>query len=192
MKHPTFWAVFIVYAGTYSAANSISTYCENKKTDNTTYKLAGTTVTNMILGISKDKYFAREFSKVKSPSMPITSLGLFFVRDLLTIGAGFTFPSIMRDFLLERGIISNKVVADTISQILVPVLAQSILTPLHLLALDIYNRRGVDAISRAEKLGHLYFEAASLRMVRVMGAYGIAGISNTSLRKKFRHYIDTY
>jgi hypothetical protein len=122
--------------------------------------------------------------------MPMTSIGLFFVRDVLTIGAGFTFPSMMAKYFTDKNIISNPSTADIASQLLVPIMAQTLLTPLHLLALDMYNRQGVGLFSRAEKVGHLYVEATSLRMMRVLGAYGLAGISNTAIRTRWRAHID--
>lgn len=185
-KHPTFWAVFIVYSGTYTAANSICTYCESKNQDSTYHKLAGTTVANMALGITKDRYFARQFSKKKAASMPAASLGLFFIRDVLTIGSGFTFPAILSSHLIEKKYITSQSLAEKVSQVIVPIMAQTILTPLHILALDVYNRIGVTFFSRVEKLAHLYPETVSLRMARVLGAYGIAGVTNTSLRAHLR------
>lgn len=190
VKHPTFWAVFIVYSGTYTAANTITSYCESKEKDKTYYKLAGTTVTNMALGITKDRYFAREFSKVKAQPMPMASIGLFFIRDVLTIGAGFTFPAMLASYFTEKNIIKDPITADVTSQLMVPIMAQTLLTPIHLLALDMYNRKGVNMLARAEKVGHLYAEGTSLRMMRVLGAYGLAGISNTAIRTRWRAHID--
>mmetsp|Transcript_12930 Transcript_12930/g.19450 ORF Transcript_12930/g.19450 Transcript_12930/m.19450 type:complete len:271 (+) Transcript_12930:149-961(+) len=189
MSHPTFLAVCIVYGGTYSAANTILTYCELNQQDSFYPKLAGTTAVNMALGITKDRYFAQVYSKKKAPKLPLASWGLFFARDILTIGAAFNFPSMAADYLVQSKAVTEPHLAESICQITVPVFAQMCLTPVHLLALDFYNRTKVTWLSRATQLKNIYFESTAMRMIRVMGAYGIAGVSNSHIRKSLRERV---
>jgi hypothetical protein len=191
LTKPTFAFVCIVYGSTYIAANTITTFCKTNDTDPYFPKLFGTTAVNMLFGIAKDRYFAKVFNKGAPPVFPLISWGLFFGRDLMTIGAGFTFPPLVSDFLQKSNIISSKGVADNLSQVCMPMVAQLFLTPIHLLALDIYNRAGESSSSRFNYIKGIYPETATIRMGRVLCAYGIAGVTNTRL-KEYLHarYID--
>jgi hypothetical protein len=183
---PTFAAVCIVYGGTYVAANSIMSYCEMNDMDSYWPKLLGTTVVNMALGITKDRYFAKVFNKSAPPVFPAVSWGLFFFRDLLTIGAGFNFPAKASTFLQDTKIIPTKSTADTFSQVTVPMAAQMVLTPIHVLALDMYNRVGQTTLNRFQYIKNIYPETVSIRMGRVLCAYGIAGVTNKNIRQILR------
>ena len=71
-------------------------------------------------------------------------------------------------------------------QLLVPMAIQIVVTPTHLLALDLYNRLNKTISNRINRLNVIYIEAASLRMVRVLCAYGIAGVANTNMKQYLR------
>mmetsp|Transcript_9504 Transcript_9504/g.10021 ORF Transcript_9504/g.10021 Transcript_9504/m.10021 type:complete len:268 (+) Transcript_9504:32-835(+) len=189
LTRPTFLFVCIVYGATYIAANTITTFCEVNNTDSYWPKMLGTTVVNMGFGIAKDRYFAKVFNKGAPPVFPLISWGLFFGRDLLTIGAGFNFPKAVSNFLQDKQIIKDSNTANTVTQLGVPMLAQMFLTPIHVLALDIYNRAGESSRSRFQYIKGIYPETVSIRMARVLCAYGIAGITNKNvksiLRKQF-------
>jgi hypothetical protein len=183
---PTFGAVCLVYGATYIAANTITTFCEVNNHDSYYPKLFGTTVANMGFGIMKDRYFAKVFNRRAPPVFPLASWGLFCIRDLLTIGAGFNFPKAASTFLQMNQIISTPEYADRFSQIVVPMSAQLFLTPLHVLSLDIYNRVGQTFQSRFHYIKGIYPETVSIRMGRVLCAYGIAGVSNKHLKEMLR------
>lgn len=67
--------------------------------------------------------------------------------------------------------------------------AQIFLTPMHLLALDIYNRRDRPLADRAAYLRPLFAESLYVRMARVGVVYGIAGIGNKLLRGALRENV---
>jgi hypothetical protein len=186
LTKPTFAFVCLVYSATYIAANTITTYCELNDEDPYWPKMIGTTATNMGLGILKDRYFARVFNGKAPPVFPLASWGLFCVRDLLTIGAGFNFPDAASSFLQQNNYITNPVIADRVSQVSVPMAAQLILSPIHVLSLDIYNRVGQSWRSRYGYIKGIYLETSSMRMGRVCCAYGIAGVSNKNLKASLR------
>lgn len=183
---PTFAFVCVVYSATYIAANTITTYCEVNNVDSYWPKLLGTTAVNMGFGILKDRYFARVFNNKAPPVFPLASWGLFCLRDLLTIGAGFNFPKAASTFLQESNFITSPEYADKISQVTVPMVAQLALTPIHVLSLDIYNRVGESPRSRYTYIKGIYPETASIRMGRVLCAYGIAGVSNKHFKEFLR------
>jgi len=189
IKQPTFIAVWCVYGGTYVAANCILTYCELNGLDSFYYKLFGSTAANMTLGITKDRYFAKVFGGNAPPKFPLSSWTIFMFRDLMTIGAGFTFPAIVSDAIIKRGWMTDKSRSDKVTQLLVPVIAQMGLTPVHLLSLDLYYRAKETVRSRFGYIKGIYVETVSMRMARVLCAYGIAGVTNTFLRTELRRNV---
>ena len=150
------------------------------------YKLCGTTIANMTLGILKDKYFAQVFSGKPVQRFPLSSWSLFVLRDSLTIAAGFNMPAIAAKILHEKQIMKDQALAAKIAQIGVPVSAQIILTPIHLLALDFYNNRKSSLGVRFQSVLGVYPEATTIRFCRILCAYGIAGVANIGLRAELR------
>jgi len=183
-------AVAGVYTGTYLVANWTMTYCEQRKYDEKIPKLAATSITNIILGVTKDSMFAIWFGAAGAGggpfSFPLLSWGCFIVRDVFTVGAGFVLPGIVSAELSKRNVFANKATADIVAQLCVPVACQAALTPVHLLALDIYNRPRETAASRTKYIKSIFAESVVVRMARVMAVYGIAGVVNKKVRAALR------
>jgi len=149
-------------------------------------KLGGTTAVNMTLGVLKDRYFAQKFSGGPVKKFPGISWALFIFRDTLTIGAGFSVPPLVSTLLYKKQIIKKKSTADKVSQLLTPISAQLVLTPIHILALDFYNTKVSTWAARGKVIASIYVEATTIRFGRVLCAYGIAGICNVNLRNELR------
>ncbi|EOD32173.1 hypothetical protein EMIHUDRAFT_449549 [Emiliania huxleyi CCMP1516] len=174
-----YWMVAGVYGSTYATANSIDAVserafdpdAENKFVKGAT-KLFGVTVVNMCAGVAKDAAFARMFGAggAKPPPVPPVTYMLFAGRDVLTIAAGFTAS------------------AANASQLLSPVGMQCLLTPVHLLALNMYNVPIATPAQRASQVGPLLPSSTLARMGRFGCAYGIGGIMNTRLTNAAREW----
>jgi len=65
-----------------------------------------------------------------------------------------------------------------IAQLISPLAVQVLVTPLHLLGLDLYNREGLKLMERLKHVKVLYPHALALRMIRFLPAYGIGGVIN--------------
>jgi hypothetical protein len=163
------------------------TYCVNNLTDQVSYipnlpipiqNLLCTFVANTICGIAKDKAYAQHFGAKAASHFPVKSLLLFFLRDIITVASAFTFPPILGRWINKKFDYSERT-SKTIAQITCPLLIQIVSTPLHLLGLDIYNRKGESIGSRARLIAKLYPAATGMRMVRFLPAYGIGGVINT-------------
>ena len=186
-----FLAVAGVYGGTYIAANFATTWSERRKRDPALVKLGATSAVNIGLGVTKDSLFAIWFgqggAKGGSPlSFPAASWAIFIARDVLTVGAGFVFPGIASKYLQERGTIKSAAVADIVAQLTVPMAFQSVLTPMHLTALDIYNRPGKSMADRARYVASIFSGSIAIRVCRVGIVYGIGGIGNKFIRGSLR------
>lgn len=184
-----YWMVAGVYGSTYATANSIDAVserafdpdAENKFVKGAT-KLFGVTVVNMCAGVAKDAAFARMFGAggAKPPPVPPVTYILFAGRDVLTIAAGFTVPPILAQTLVKSGSLEEASAANA-SQLLSPVGMQCLLTPVHLLALNMYNVPIATPAQRASQVGPLLPSSTLARMGRFGCAYGIGGIMNTRL-----------
>ena len=174
-----------VYGATYAAANMINTYNERNDTPKaqaSMYNLFGTTAVNLTSGVAKDAAFAKMFGAKQAANaakraVPPISYGLFASRDLLTVGAGFTVPPLMASALVQTtGLEPNR--AAVIAQFTAPPLMQLVCTPMHLLALNMYNVPEASAKERASTVARLFASSVYVRMFRFFCAYGIVRIRN--------------
>lgn len=197
-----YWMVAGVYGSTYATANSIDAISErafdpdgDNKLVKGAVKLLGVTAVNMGAGVAKDAAFARMFGAggAKPPPVPPISYALFAGRDVLTIAAGFILPPILAQALVTSGTVGDEQAAAKSAQLLSPVGMQCLLTPVHLLALNMYNVPDATLGQRASQLGPLLPSSTLARMGRFGCAYGIGGIMNTELTNRARQWaVATY
>jgi len=193
-----FWMVAGVYGSTYMAANCmdvVNERCLDRESERTPMVAAGVklvtvTAVNMVTGVAKDAAFAKMFGAggAKPPPVPRLSLGLFAFRDCLTIAAAFTLPPLLAQQLTSSGAVDEKRANDA-AQLLSPIGMQCILTPIHLLALNVYNMPGVAASERATAILTVLPGSTAARMGRFGAAYGIGGLLNTTLTKQGREAV---
>ncbi|GAB9465084.1 hypothetical protein Gpo141_00002504 [Globisporangium polare] len=183
-----FMWIFGLYSATYATANTFDSYYEWKEADGQMPKLLATTVVNMSLVIAKDRAFAQMFSVTKQHKFPVTSVGLFAIRDSLTVISCFHAPKVIMEHLRERGV--NEKVATGVAQIGAPIAVQFASTPLHLLGLDLYNHPVADRAARLQFIQREYFRSSLARIARIGPAFGIGGVGNSSFRTKLRAMVD--
>jgi hypothetical protein len=188
---PFLW-IMAVYGSTYVVGNvSEQVMLQRASTVQETagVKLVASSTTNAYMSVMKDRAFAATFgmavaSQVARP-VPAISLGLFALRDAITIGASFTAPPLIADSLKHTFPSVSPSTLTTAAQLTVPLAAQFINTPLYLLGLDIYNRPGKSASSRLSMMGVKYTSTVLARWARILPAFGIGGVANRSVRKSF-------
>lgn len=205
-----FFMVFGVYAGTYFTANSFESQIQRQEaleeaassSSNLAWaKFLAVTAVNMSLAVSKDRAFAQMYGTISPSTLPMISWGCWITRDLLTIGAAFSIPKPLAEYLTQGSnpIVSNKHYAGLASQLFPVMLVQLASTPLHLTANDYYNFQanqprvvnpatGVVVSGRKtpqERLGLLVREgpkAFVARLGRIAPAFGFGGIYNAKIR----------
>jgi len=193
LRQPALWMVCGVYAGTYAAAN-LSDVVGERAHASVNSKAAGkftaTTGANMLGGIAKDAAFARMFGAPVTNGaalvVPFASYGLFAARDCLTIGGAFFLPSALSNALVASGTSKDESAAAAVAQLVSPPLAQVVCTPLHLLALNMVNAPVATMAQRIAALKVSTPPALIARSLRMLPAYGIGGILNTTLSTKGR------
>lgn len=185
LRKREFQIVFGLYSATYASANAVDTVCEWKEQDNQWPKFIGTTAVNMTLCIAKDRAFARMFGVIAPTAFPLASIGLFAVRDSMTVAASFNAPkSVAKSLNESTGMHSSR--AMTVAQLLCPALVQFISTPLHLMGLDLYNNAGASITQRMVFVKREYLKSVVARIGRIGPAFGIGGVSNAACRNALR------
>jgi hypothetical protein len=144
-------------------------------------KLGAVFLVNTTCSLIKDKKYAEELKKVKDSKLPISSLSLFFVRDLIAMASAFTLPPIFGKYISDKSGITMKN-GERISQVVCPLIVQFIATPIHLYALSIYKNPDWSFRQRAINIQGLFFNALFMRMGRFLHTYGLGGIANIELR----------
>lgn len=203
VKSPALWLVWSVYGATYTAANLIDVVAERKQAAPSTHssaKLVGTTGINMSASLVKDILFAKMFGKqdvvkeagevaknVAKRSVPPATYGIFLMRDTLTIGAGFTLPPVVASGLHSATGMERKN-ADKVAQLATPMGMQLICTPMHLLALNMYNTPEAPLKQRAQEVWATCPQSTFVRMLRFCCAYGFGGLLNKELTARGKAY----
>ncbi|KAI4806231.1 hypothetical protein E4T44_11000 [Aureobasidium sp. EXF-8845] len=187
-----FALIFALYTGTYVTANILDTSSSTIKgnaastTTSGPAKFLATSSANLSLCLYKDSRFARLFGAATSSPRPIPgpSYALFAVRDCLTVFASFNVPPLIAPLMpLSEGM-QKHVSAASAAQFVAPAAVQLISTPLHLLGLDLYNRDGVVGWKdRMAKVRMDWLKSSFARMARIVPAFGVGGVVNTSVRK---------
>ncbi|KAI8047409.1 uncharacterized protein B0P05DRAFT_560746 [Gilbertella persicaria] len=155
---PQFRIVLGLYFSTYTTANLVETTCENYSVDpvkTSLYKFITTSITNIGLCVYKDKVFARMF--------------------------GFTAPPYIASWLQQTASFSQKS-SQVAAQLACPAIVQLASTPVHLYALDIYNRPGATIANRTFLIRKEYLKSTLARIGRIGPAFGIGGVGNTFIR----------
>ncbi|KAK5048276.1 hypothetical protein LTR84_005946 [Exophiala bonariae] len=199
--------LFAVYLGTYSTANAIDTLQEHFNKDNTnppaisptTTKLIGVSAISTALTVYKDSCLTQMFgAAIKPKPVPRISYAIFTLRDVLTIYACFVCPPILSarleelpDSVKDQLLLGKPEARARISQLILPVMVQFVSTPIHLFALDLYNRShaGLGFADRLARVGRDLPAAVPTRMMRILPAFGVGGVLNTEMRGALRGWV---
>lgn len=205
--------VFGLYFGTYGTANFATSIAHSGFLDlepaaaNTLTVLA-TLSANVPLGIYKDTVFARLFGCPKlpgpapgkplpisipppTPRTPLSTYIGFLVRDIITIHTSFTLPATLSSSIPDS-LLPDPQSKAVLAQLFVPVLGQIVNTPIHLVALAIYNKQGSLTMSEALTTLRMNLIPASLtRMMRIIPAFGFGTLTNNEVRLALLDRLDT-
>lgn len=189
-RQPAFLLVWGVYTGTYITANSIELFCMHSKKSEVIPKFVGSFIANTTLSMLKDKMFAQMFGVGASRPFPPIGYAMFVTRDGLTVLASFTLPKPVGRMIYENSSL-GKQTSENVAQLIVPCMMQFVSTPIHLYALDRYNRSGpnVTYYDRFVRIRQEYVKSVVARIARILPAFGFGGILNTYLRRSGRKYL---
>lgn len=184
----SFRLTFIVYFGTYAVANcseaALDYYKVKAEESRKFYKVSSASAANIGLLAWRDSVFAREFAgSGKAPAKtPMRTISLFAVRDCATMAATFYFaPKACEHLVLEHDV--NRHLAEVTTSLTIPVVSQFITAPIHIHAIDYFNR---PLASTAERLDRIKAEMGKIcfaRGLRILPAFGIGSYSNNKFRE---------
>lgn len=175
-----FWMVNAVYVATYLTANICATLGLASL-----LRLALITSVNMWVGVKKDVVIAGTSAKDKGAapkSMSKASLALFCARDSNAIGASFVLPRALAPKVSMVLPASMGGSTGLLCQLLAPPICELVNTPIHLLALDMFNRPGRSLKARARAVARQFPRSLGVRILRVLAAFSLGGISNRVIR----------
>ena len=191
-----FGVMFLLYSGTYLTANSVDTFHSitheqaASTTSSTATKLAAVTGVNMCLSIYKDSHFARTFGIGPSRSLRAACYPIFILRDSITLFASFNLPQMVAPKCPES--LDQCIDRNLAMQLAIPALSQFVVSPLHLLGLDLYNRSGkVPSRDRMRLIAKAYPSTSLARTFRVFPAYGLGGVVNTNVRTRLMERLES-
>ena len=204
-RSPTFGWMWLTYAATYTAANTMKTWNEQasisadrntdyskpvrkKASNNTTFLVAGTTMVNSGASLLKDRAYARMFGQSPRP-VPTASYLAWMMRDGVVIGSSFVLPAHVTPWIQDTTGWSYAS-SSTVSQLVTPVAAQLVAGPLHLWGLTLYNASAEHSLG--QKLAAWQSGLASVtgaRMLRILPGYGVGGVVNQRGRAWWKQHL---
>jgi len=183
LKSAQFRWIWLVYGSTYAAANICMTYCKKKDMDVKLPKLISTFLVNSSTCIAKDRAFAKMYATSAPKPMPATAYGAWIVRDVGSMAVFFTLPPIVGRHVAEYT--GNAKTGYYVAQMGLPLIFQTIFTPIHLLGYDCYNNPKNNLSQRVQFLKKDYWKNVGLRCVRQAPPWSFGTILNVTLREKF-------
>jgi len=185
----SFRLTFIVYFGTYAVANlseaALDYYKIKDEETRKGWKVSMASIANIGLLAWRDSVFAREFSGsgTKPPAKtPVRTISLFAARDCATMAATFYFaPKACEYLVMEHDY--NKNMAEIGTSLSIPVISQFITAPIHIHALDYFNRPVASTAERMARIKEEMGKVCFARGLRILPAFGIGSYSNNKFRE---------
>jgi hypothetical protein len=184
-----FRLTFVVYFGTYAAANcseaALDFYKVKDENVRRTYKVGFASAANIGLLAWRDSVFSRAYSGPSAaarPRVPIRSVSLFAVRDTATMFATFCMAPKAAEYLtMEHDV--NKEVAEISTSLTIPVVSQFLTAPLHIHAIDFFARPDATTANRVAQIQRELSKVCFARGIRILPAFGIGSYSNNKFRE---------
>jgi len=180
LKSPQFIWIWLVYGSTYATANAVQTICDRRNQDVGVPKLVSTFLVNTSTCIGKDRAFAKIYGSGASAITPMGAYGSWLARDVGSMAVFFTLPPIVgREIAKTTGSERSGYYA---AQMGLPLVFQTVFTPLHVLGYDFVNNPNNTPKQRVEFMKKDYFKNVGMRCVRQAPPWSFGTILNKELR----------
>jgi hypothetical protein len=128
-------------------------------------------------------------SPAQSAKVPRIVGATFLFRDAITIFGSINLPPMLSPFLSDS-YFTNPAMKMAALQLSVPILSQVVATPIHLLALDLYNNPQKEGSApRIVRMRRNLAQTTAMRCSRIIPAFGIGLVVNTGLRDYFHQIV---
>lgn len=168
----------IVYCSTYCSANLTELWCRKNDIDYKIPTLMATSLINIISISYKDIIYSK-LLKNKLVKFPIQSNLLLATRDMMTINAAFIWKKDLINYF-DKYMMHNK--SEFIVSIFLPISIQFVSTPIHILAIDIYENPNSTIRERYKNIKFCYKSILLGRILRTIPAFGVGGFINDMLK----------
>jgi hypothetical protein len=216
-----FFYVWTLYAATYTTANTVESVSKavTSGADQvlvSSITFLSTCLVNVPLGVWKDVRFvqlygrptvsrslsstpiaakvavaARQRLPAHSTKVPRLVGATFLFRDAITIFGSINLPPMVSPYLSDS-YFANPAIKMAALQLSVPILSQLVATPVHLLALDLYNNQHKeDSGPRIARIRRSLASTTAMRCSRIIPAFGVGLVVNTNLRNYFHEMAGT-
>lgn len=179
-RHPCS-VMFGVYSATYSTANLTELFCVSRNIDYKLPVLINTSIVNLLAINTKDVIYSKIMSNATTIKYPVPSRVLFSLRDVLTMAANFV---VKKDTVQYFNNYMSYGKSEIIASFLVPTTVQIVSTPIHILAIDMYQHPLRSFKERLANIRSNYKSVLTGRIVRTIPAFCIGGFINDMLRPK--------
>lgn len=185
VKQPAFRYIWLLYGGTYGAANLFTTFEDVRGSGSPLGKTAAIFAANSSLSLFKDYNFARLFSDKPPAPMPKPAMASWWVRDFISMGVIFSGPPMLANHLQEE-MGYKKSVAEPVAQFTLPLLLQPFVAPMHLYGYVLYNNPSSDWAARKVIMKREVWGAIQMRWLRIIPPFSIGANLNREVRTLFR------
>jgi hypothetical protein len=139
--------------------------------------------------IAKAAATTTQRSLKQATKVPRTIAATFLLRDAITIFGSINLPPMLFPLLSDSHFSSSAMKIATL-QLSVPILSQVFATPVHLMALDLYNNPKKDgSTARLARMRRNLGPTTAMRCSRIIPAFGVGLIVNTGLRNHFHRLV---
>jgi hypothetical protein len=193
--------VYGVVCGLYAATNAIQSVCEINSIDSNGAKAVGATAA--LVAVQLGYEFNRLANRHDGQARIVKYVAASVVRDSATAASAFLLPPYVAKYLQQKyKWMDNDKVAFYTAQILTPVAAQLVISPVHTVSVFILDRE-VQQQKAPVKKGNIIIRGFrgirdGYRLIRSIGdtmgrchralfAYGIAGVLNFAIHDNVKH-----
>lgn len=185
LKQPAFRYLWVMYGGTYCAANAFTSYEDITKSSQPLTKTSSIFCVNASLSLWKDSNFAKLFGEGPPKSIPPPAYVSWWARDFISMAVIFTLPPIAAKQLHERtGMDQQK--AATICQLGLPLMLQPFVAPLHLFGYVAYNDPSATVAQQKVVMRREIWGAIQMRLVRCVPPYCAGTVVNSAIRRALK------
>lgn len=185
LRQPAFRYLWVMYGGTYCAANAFTSYEDINKSSEPLKKTSSIFCVNASLSLWKDSNFAKLFGNGPPKPIPPPAYVSWWARDFLSMAVIFTLPPLAAQQLHARAGM-DKQQATTVCQLGLPLLLQPFVAPLHLYGYVIYNDPKATVTQQKAVVRREIWGAVQMRLVRCVPPYCVGTVVNSAIRRALK------
>lgn len=184
-RQPAFFYLWACGAGTYIASNTFTTIEEIKETSRPLVKTSAMFCVNTSLMLWKDSNFAKLFGTKPPEPVPAPALGVWFVRDFISMAVIFVAPPIVAKRLAAETDMPVRR-AEVVTQLTMPMMLQPFVAPLHLAGYVKYNMPTASFSEHMVVMKREIWGTIVMRCIRCIAPYSVGMVMNRSLRRTLK------